>query len=306
MTDTRADAIEATRELANLMTLPDLSHKTIDKAGVYDIPANIYHRDPVVHGSISSTGLRKILEPGGPARFKYGRNDKTSDAFDFGRAAHQVILGDPENHVVVVDADSWRTRAAQDEAQEARAAGLTPMLTKQWEVVAAMAKSVLNHPLATGLLQASSGKPEQSIIWQDADSEVWCRARVDWLRKAVAGKRLMVVDYKTAERADRESFSRSTANYGYFLQAAFYLAGVQAVGLDDDPAFLFVVQEKDSPYLVNVIELDDAFLTVGRNLMHNGLRLFAECRRTGQWPGFGDEIDLASPPTWFSKMYDEG
>jgi hypothetical protein len=208
--------------------------------------------------------------------------------------------------MVVVDADNWRTKAAQQQADEARRAGLTPILQKQWDVVAAMAKAILNHPVATALLQASSGKPEQSIIWQDLDSEVWCRARVDWLRKSVAGRRLMLVDYKTCERADRDSFGKSTANYGYFVQAAFYMAGVKALELDEDPAFLFVAQEKKPPYLVNVLDLPDEALATGRNLMRIGLNTYNDCRRTGQWPGYGDEVETAVMPTWWLKQYDEG
>jgi hypothetical protein len=300
------------RQVADLAAATlDLDSKIISEPGVYDIPAALYHADPVLYGSLSSTGLRVIIEPGGPARFKHRldhrlEDDRSTEAFDFGRAAHQVILGDPENHMVVVDAGNWRTKAAQQAADEARAAGLTPILAPQWEIVLAMAKEILNHPLAAGLLQASSGKPEQTIVWEDLDSGVWCRARIDWLRKAVAGKRLLIIDYKTTKAADRESFGKSSANFGYFVQAAFYLAGVKALGLDDDPAFLFVAQEKAAPYLVNVLELDDAALTIGRNLMRIGLNRYADCRRTGQWPGLGDEIDLVSLPQWFLKQHDEG
>lgn len=39
---------------------------TITEPGVYDLPAEVYHADPVEGGSLSSTGARKLLPPSCP------------------------------------------------------------------------------------------------------------------------------------------------------------------------------------------------------------------------------------------------
>lgn len=280
----------------------------ITRPGVYDMPAATYHLDPVAGGSLSSTGARLLIEPGGPAKYRYGLDHpggESTDAFDFGTAAHQVVLGDPEDRIVVLEADDWRKAETKALAEAARAEGKTPLLRRQWQIVLDMAAAIKQHPTATALLKASSGQPEQSLVWQDALTGVWCRARIDWLRSPVAGQQLLVVDYKTARASDGESFGKSAANYGYMVQAAFYLEGIRALGIDDNPRFLFVVQDKDAPYLVNVIELDEVAMILGRNLARNAINTFAECQRTDDWPGYGTEIETVSLPEWFLKLYDE-
>ena len=61
--------------------------------GVYTLPADEYHADPVKGGSLSSSGARKILEC--PARFRWERDHPPvpTDAFNFGHAAHKLVLG---------------------------------------------------------------------------------------------------------------------------------------------------------------------------------------------------------------------
>jgi hypothetical protein len=276
-------------------------------SGVFDMPADEYHRDPVPGGSLSSTGARKLLEPAGPAKFKYALDhpgEHGSPAFDFGTAAHQVILNDPENRVAVLPFPDWRSAKARDAADEARAAGLTPVLRKQWETVSAMSDAIRRHPQASTLLNPNKGKPEQTLIWRDETADVWCRARIDWLPHRTPNSRLILTDYKTTTDASAEAFGKSAANYGYFVQEMFYSEGARAVGLDEDPRFLFVVQEKEAPYLVNVVELDDQAKALGRTFVRIALNTYRDCRASGEWPGYAG-IDLATLPGWFLRQYDE-
>jgi hypothetical protein len=314
----RATAIEATRELAELIAEPYRvpEDRLITQPGLYDVPMRDYVADPVAGGSLSSSGARLIIKPGGPARLRWKLDNPDGDhkdAFDLGRAAHQVVLGDHENHIRVIEGSinargntEWRTNDAKRKVDETRAAGLTPIKPETWEQVQAMARAIADHPTAAGLILSASGQPEHTLVWRDDMAGVWCRARVDWFRTKKAGHRLLIVDYKTtADLADPETFGKPAARYGYYIQAEFYRTGIRALGLDEDPAFVLIVQEKDPPNLVNVVELDDTALTLGRNKMRSALNTFAECRRTGNWPGFGPEIDLVSLPAWFLRSYDE-
>lgn len=313
-------AIAATAELAELMAQPYRvpDEKLIREPGTYDVPMRDYVADPVAGGSLSSSGARLIMRPAGPARLRWKLDhpdEDQQDHFDLGKAAHQVVLGDSENHLVVVEASrlsngstAWNTNAQKKQVANARAAGLTPIKPETWAQVQAMAAAINFNPTAAGLLHSASGRPEQTLVWRDELTGVWCRARVDWYRTKRKSHRLLVVDFKTTgseEGAAPDVFAKSAANFGYFVQAAFYLAGVQALGIDDQPAFLLVVQEVKPPYLVNVVELDETSLTLGRNFMRGALNLYAECRRTGQWPGFGPEVDLVSLPAWFLRQYGE-
>ncbi|GAA3032733.1 hypothetical protein GCM10020000_07200 [Streptomyces olivoverticillatus] len=136
--------------------------------GVYDIPADLYHEDPVPGGSLSSTGARKLLPPSCPALFHFelGQPSVPKPHFEVGTAAHQLVLGDgPE--LVLVDYPDWRTNAAKEEAAAARAIGAIPLKRPDFEKVHAMADALREHPEAADLLAPGSGAAEQSLFWQD-------------------------------------------------------------------------------------------------------------------------------------------
>lgn len=308
----REAAIQATAALAQSLAQPDPipEQYRITRPGVYDMPADVYHRDPVAGGSLSSTGARRLAEQGGPAKFRYAADhpgEDRTEALDFGVLAHQVILGDADDRIVVINADEWRTDAIKAEVARARAAGKVPVKPKQWATVKAMAEAIENHPKAAGLLH-SAGKAEQTLVWRDSSSGVWCRARFDYYRAKIAGLRLVIPDLKTTEDASNEAFAKSAAKYGYHQQADFYCRGPRALGLDSDPLFVCVAIEKKPPYLVNLIEFEDADLAIGRNLNQAALHTFADCRRTGQWPGYGGpegDVQLVGLPSYYRHLHDE-
>lgn len=276
----------------------------ITEPGVYNLPAEAYHGDPVAGGSLSSTGARKLLPPGCPAAYAYWRMnpDPPNRTLSFGQAAHRVVLGEGAD-LVVVEADNYRTKAAQEAKKEAHAAGLTPLLTAEHDVVEAMAAAIRAHPIASKLLAPGSGVAEQTLVWRDG--QVWRRALVDWLRHPRQGQRLIIPDYKTTTRADSESVQKTIATYGYHVQGAWYADGARALGLAEEVVFLLVMQEKDPPYLVNVVEPDPVAMRIGHRLCQNAVALYAACTETGRWPGYSDDVELVPLPAWLENRYRE-
>jgi hypothetical protein len=271
--------------------------------GVYDMTNEEYHRDPVPGGSLSSSGARKLLAPSCPARFRHDQlnGQAPSETFDFGHAAHLMVLGEGAD-LYVVDADGWTTKAARAERDEARAGGMVPILRHQHEQVRAMAAVLRQHPIAGGMFDHRYGSPEQSLFWEDVSTGVWRRARLDWLPDATDG-RMIVADYKTTVAADPESISRSVHNYGYHQQAAWYLDAVRALDLADSSAVMvFVFQEKTAPYLVNVVQLDQVALRIGRDRNRKAIAAYQACVESGRWPGYSDRIEIISLPVWAEKQ----
>lgn len=275
------------------------------RPGVYNMPEDVYHRDPVPGGSLSSSGARKLLPPSCPALFKYEQDHPRppKKTFDYGTAAHQLVLGSGPG-IVVVDADSWRTDAAKAQAADARADGKVPLLAHEWQPVKAMADALREHPVASALFDPNHGKPEQSLFWQDERTGVWRRARLDWLPDPRPGQRLIIPDYKTTVSAAPDDLQKSIANYGYHQQSATYIDGARALNLaDEKAAFVFVFQQKTPPYLVTVVQLDTVALQVGRFLNRQAIDIYAECKRTGRWPGFSDDIEILPLPPWVERQY---
>ncbi len=263
----------------------------ITEPGVYEMSAEAYHR----HDSLSSSGARKLLPPSCPAKFRYGKNEH-STAFDIGHAAHKLVLGEgPE--LVEVDAKDWRTKVAQQAQADAYAAGAVPLLTEQLEAVHEMAAAIRRHPLASILLESGTGVAEQSIFWRDPVTDVMLRCRPDWLTPR------WVVDFKTTASAAPDAFAKSVYNFGYYIQAPWYLAGLAAVGLaEPDAPFLFVAQEKTPPYLVAVHQLDDAAMAAGAAQMRQAIDLYATCLAADDWPGYPVEVVTTSLPRWAPEL----
>ena len=272
-----------------------MSLDTLAELGVRDLPEQEYH----AHPALSCSSAKKLLPPSCPAIFKWERSNPPAakDVFDFGSAAHKLVLGVGAD-LLEVEADDWRTNAAKAARDEARERGAIPLLSKDMRVVEAMAAALHTHPIAKALLNRQSGRPEASLFWTDDETGVALRGRLDFLPDSEARDRLIVSDYKTCSSAHPDKFARSAADYGYHMQAAWYLDGVSALNLADDAAFLFIAQEKTPPYLVSVIELDADALAMGRARARQAIDIYAACVDADSWPGYTSDVALVSLPRW--------
>lgn len=264
--------------------------------GLYDIDAELYHSDPIPGGSLSSTGARKLANEC-PAAFKYwlDHQEPYKKEFDFGTAAHKVVLGEgPE--LVLVERDIWNTNEVKAQVAAIRAAGNIPLKRRDLDKVHVMAAALREHPEAAELLEPGSGVAEQSLFWNDRG--VWRRARIDWLRHDGT-----IVDYKTARSANPSKLPNHIYDNGYHQQQEFYRDGALELGLTElVSSFKFIFQEKEPPYLVSVIELDSAASSIGRYLNERALNTYALCRESGEWPGYM-QTPLVSLPSWVERQY---
>jgi hypothetical protein len=278
----------------------------ISAPGVYPISADEYHGDPVEGGSLTSSGAVKLVNEC-PAKFDYERRHPLppKDIFDFGSAAHRMVLGAGRD-IVVVDADNWMTKAAKAQRDEARANGLIPLLAGDYVVVKAMAAALRNHPMAAALLDPERGTAEQTLVWQDGPTGVWCRALVDFLPHAADG-RYVLGEYKSAVDASPAGCAKAMFSYSYHQRAQWYVRGAQRVL--GDAALVLIFQEKSAPYLVHCAEPDAIAMRHGRDRNDEALEIYAACTKAGRWPGYEPEDEVAplSLPDWLhNRMLKEG
>lgn len=307
------------------MTAPATTRLVITTPGIYaDVPEADYHRDPVKGGSLSASGAKLLLPPNGcPAKFDYKRfrPEEPKDVFDLGKAAHYMVLG-VGAAPVELDFKDRRTNAYKDAAADARAAGRIPLLPEQMAQVQDMALAITDHPDAAALLAPGTGQPEASLFWRERfywqnkavppvtyRRQIWRRARFDWLsHQRLKDGRLVIPDYKTARSAEPNQFMKAVDEHGYHMSAAWYQDAARGVGLvapDEDVACLFVVQEKDPPYVVSVIELPPDALQWGRDLNTEAMIKYADSERTGRWGGYADSIVMPELPKYAHYRYKE-
>lgn len=267
--------------------------------GVYDgIPDHVYHGD---RNSLSSSGARRLIDTC-PAKFRHEQDTPRAPKkeFDQGHAAHTLVLGYgaeireiPEDLLASNGAVS--TKEAKAFIAEARAAGAVPLKPDEYRTVHEMAAALLKHKIAGPLFKAE-GRPEQSLYYTDPETGIRLRARPDWMTSP--GGRLILVDYKSTKDASPEKFIKSVRDYGYHCQDPWYVDAAKAVGLDDDPAFVFVAQEKTAPYAVSVLQLDEESVELGRRRNRKAIDLYAECVANNRWPDWDRDVYPISLPKW--------
>jgi hypothetical protein len=260
----------------------------------YGVPDEEYRQIP----GLSSTGIKEMLKS--PAHYQWARTHRRERiAFDVGHAAHAKILGVgleaipyPDEHLTPSGNVSEKA-ATKAWAADQRAQGLVPIAPDQLAAVDAMAEAVARHPLAGKLIGSGAGNPEVSLLWDDPDTGIRCKGRIDYLRPDGA------TDLKTCRSADPRRFGSPAASYGYAEQAVHYSNGVKATRGDTELEFYQVLVETDAPHFVSVVELDPTFLMLAEIRVRRAIDTYAECQRTGDWPAYPTGVNAVAAPGWY-------
>ena len=222
-----------------------------------------------------------------------------SAEFDYGRAAHSVLLEGSEESLHVIEADDWRTKAAKEAREAARGLGKTPILFRQLRKVQTMVKAAQDYVAASELAGIfSDGQAEVHLEWQEGATR--CTGRLDWLR----GDKRLVMDYKTTQSANPAAFVGMAVGYGYAMQEAFYRRGVKAVH-GKEPAFVFLLQEKEPPFACSLVAFDPAMQEIGDRQAAHALALWGTYMARDEWPGYPRRIAHLEPPAWYLARAEE-
>lgn len=273
----------------------------INKPGIYNIPEDVYHSDPCVEPSLSSS-MAKSIVTSSPLHAWYSsqrlnpafeREEKS--AFDLGKACHTLLLNDGAD-IVEIKADDFKTKAAQEARDAARAAGKTPLLSKQLADAKAMAYSarrqLKNHEDGCHFLGA--GKSEESVFVRDSDTGIWCRARYD----RITANRSIIFDYKTAgQTAHPDEFMRQMFRLGYDIQHAHYTRAEKALH-GHEPHLFFIVQETKAPFALSVIGLTPAAQDLGIMKRRYAVDWFQWCIEHNTWPAYPNRTCYTDAPVY--------
>lgn len=172
----------------------------------------------------------------------------------------------------------------------------------QMDAAKAQAAAVRAVPDLAALL--ADGYGEASALWIDEQTGELCKCRPDWT--SPAGDGVILVDGKTCQDASQEGFGRAIWNMDYHLQAAWYSDGFEAATGLRVHGFVFAAVESSWPHAAAAYMLGDDVLEAARRENRRLLNLYAECKRTGVWPGYGSSIQLINLPAWAQRQLQEG
>ena len=246
---------------------------------------------------VSSSQLKEMAKS--PAHFKAALESpwKRTSALEFGDAAHCFMLQPKEfeRRFTAMPSTIKVKRGKEYESFQSANAGKIILAGDDIETLVGMADSFRNHKTASLFLGSDSGIAEMSCFFLDPETGILCRIRPDFLPGGA-----VICDYKTTENASPSEFQRSCVKYGYDIQAGFYTYGMEILtGVPH--RFVFIAHEKKPPYEIAVYEASPEFIATGQAKAKALLATLAECRRTGIYPGYPDEIQTIDLPAWAAK-----
>lgn len=254
-----------------------------------DMPEREYHAHPALNAStlkaVHKYPLKKV-------RHDLDNRADYNPAFTLGSAAHRLILEGTGEGIVLIDKPDYRTKEARVSRDAALADGGIPLLPHEHDQVVAMCAAVKEDDTAGPLL--TGHQPEVSVF-ADLYGQP-CKARLDAWHEDDGTGRPLIVDLKTTQDANPETFARTALKHGYHQQQAHYCDLMEAE-TGKRPRFLFVLVEKAAPYLVSVVELDELLDELGCQANVAAATKWAHAKETNQWPGY-QGINRVLAPMW--------
>lgn len=242
----------------------------------------------------------------------------TSDEMDCGTIAHEILLEGSTAGICVIDPNEypadkggaipigWTNKAIRAARDGARAAGLVPILKPRMGEINAMVdaahayiESLKNtEPAIWAAFQPQGGESELTLVWRD--DEILCRARTDRISKDMK----LIVDYKTTSSNVEPNRWARTQLLDYYVGAAFYRRGVRIL-CDTTPAYVYLVQSTEPPYLCSLIGLDPHFVDLGDRKITAALNAWRKCLADDSWPGFPARVCYPVTPAWIEAEWQD-
>ena len=213
-----------------------------------------------------------------------------TNAMELGTAIHQALL-EPHKftETFLCGPDNRRGNKWKDAVAEAEANNQLILTAPDYEKVERITDAVLSNSLARSMILSNSAVKEYSSFFKHEHTGLQCKARFDVFDESAG----TIIDLKTTADASKDAFSRSCANYGYPLQAAWYLMAHEKAH-----QFVFIAVEREEPYAISFYELDENSLADGESLMRKGLEQWKECVELDHWPTYPQKLQEISIPHW--------
>lgn len=286
-----------------MIQLPRTNRLTTEppSPGMYlDVPADVYHSWRAVSQSLLTVVHTETLAH---AREYMNGDGETTQAQSFGSAYHAMVMEsetfDQRFRVWSGKPRNTKEGRADYEAALATVNGDASRLVRAEDIVdMRLMHAALRKQTRTRNMICIPGAVEACIVWKDEETGLACKARLD---KLLPSPHDIILDLKSARSAHPEKFAKSAADFGYDIQAGFYVDGVRIV-TGRDCAFVFIPQEKERPFLSSLITASDgcdpSAVDIGRRKYRTALNALASALESDNWPGYGDQPFGLQIPAW--------
>lgn len=251
----------------------------------HDLTNEEYHAHPAISASdVKAVHLKSLrhwqLQP-----------RRESTAFDMGSAVHALVL-EPEKDLVRCGPADRRGTAWKDAKLAADLDGFILLPQGEYDLAKNIAHAA-NMQMPEWLDRPRIA--EGSVFALDSITGVDIKCRPDIYIEADG----LVCDLKTCTSASPRSFARDVHQYGYALQAAFYLRTLQEAGLLAE-RFVFFAIEKEPPFAACVHEIDPGYLNYADAVITNTLMKIRSAQASDDYTTGWPEVNVICQPGWMT------
>lgn len=244
----------------------------------------------------SSSRMKAILRS--PAHLRHiDEHGIQAAALVLGDAFHTAVL-EPEifdSRFVLAPECDRRTKdgKATYEAFTATLGSRKALSADDLEAINGMKAAIEASPTAADLVNNRT-ETEVSLFWEECG--IVCKARFDAINPAWK----CIVDLKTTQDASAAGFAKSIVNFGYHIQAAWYIRAARLAGFDIE-TMVFIAVEKTAPYGVGCYIVDGDSIEQGLRDLAIALPMLSNCQSTDTWPSYTEGIHTLKLPRWAVK-----
>jgi len=275
-----------------------------------DLDATAYHADgidsdrPSLSASVASTLIRQSPFHAWLKHPRLGNTPReASSEMERGTIIHGLVFGTlGGDDYETIDADNFRTKAAQEQRDAARDRGAVPVLAREMETYRRVAEAI-GHKLREAGIDLN-GVSEKVAAWEEASQfgPVLCRGMIDHL--IIGNDGATIYDLKNCRNAHPESCVRHVLEYGYEIQRAAYVSAVEKLRPDLAGrvrfVWLFVEELPGYRVVLTVAEASGTLRELGESRWARAVETWAKCLRMNEWPAYGSA--RLEAPDWALKQ----
>lgn len=229
-----------------------------------------------------------------PLAFLQYKNEPRNEtpAMRFGTMVHRRVLEEDTFMDTVAVYEGRRAGGAYERFKREHA-GKDILTATEMQNVQKAASSIMQHPLAAGLI---SDLESTELEFKIEQLGIPHRGFIDGINH------WCLLDLKVTQRVDDHSLMRTIYDFKYYMQAAIYERAATLMGYELDSYFIVAV-ESAAPHHVNVVELEPHYIARGHMEWEMLLK------RYKAWDGTAahsheqqNEAILMDAPAWVSPL----
>ncbi len=253
--------------------------------GIHVMPFETY----VGIKALNQSRLKSLARSPKHCKFEMDNPSEPSSAMRVGSVADTAIF-DPDLlfdlYAVKPKFDLRRTADKElSAAFDARNSHKTIVKQDEWDRANEIASALHADDDCRQLIEAAD-KTQVTGIWKDEETGLLCKLRADAICSSIG----VVYDLKTTRDASRYAFEKSIFDYRCYWQAAWYLDGLKALGLNFSH-YCIIAVENEAPHCPKVYRLQDEVIDLARRELLPLKRLYAKCLRENKWPGYPSGVE---------------